>query len=171
MSNASRKAAQLQPPSPSAPPPPTDLASIAAMLHEAAQALLRFGKEQEAPEYDGSDSCACEREAHSSIEEGYKQGQFHEEVRCYRLPQYIVKREHELLTQHKQDDFFCLMDRVYDDLAATILLMRNLDDGTDFSGFEVHLMSELLSRPLEVLSSICSQFTDFELVQKTTIPA
>lgn len=161
-------------PQPHAAPPsshPTDLTSIAAMLHEAAQALLRLGKEQEAPESDESEFCGDKREASGPIEEGYNQGQFHEEIRCYRVPQYIVKREYDLLTQHEQDNFFCLVNRAYDDLSTTVMLMRNLDDEAGFSGFDVHLISELLSRPLGLLNSICSQFADFKLVEKTTIPA
>ncbi len=159
---------------PHAAPPsshPTDLTAIAAMLNEAAQALLRFGKGQEAPESGDSAPYEDESEPSSPIEEGYRRGEFHEEVRCFRLPHFTVRREYELLQQHKQPTFYHLVNRVYDDLFTTILLMRRLDDSTEISGFELHLISDNLSRPLEVLSSVCSQLADFELVQKTTVPA
>lgn len=159
---------------PHAAPPsshPTDLASIAAMLNEAAQALLRFGKGQEAPKSGDSTPRDDEREPSGPIEEGYRRGEFHEEIRCFRLPHFTVRREYELLQQHKQATLYHLVNRVYDDLFTTILLMRHLDDSTEISGFELHLISDNLSRPLEVLSSVCSQLADFELVQKTTVPA
>jgi hypothetical protein len=110
-----------------------DLASIAAMLNEAAQALLRFGKGQESSESGDSASLDDESEPSGPI--------------------------------------YHLVNRVYDDLFTTILLMRHLDDSTEISGFELHLISDNLSRPLEVLSSVCSQLADFELVQKITVPA
>lgn len=171
MSSPTKKTAQLSPPSPSVPPHPTDLTAIAAMLNEAAQALLRFGKGQETPESGDNAPHDDEREPSGPIEEGYRRGEFHEEIRCFRLPHFTVRREYELLQQHKQATFYHLVNRVYDDLFTTILLMRHLDDSTEISGFELHLISDNLSRPLEVLSSVCSQLADFELVQKTTVPA
>lgn len=158
----------LQPhPSPQSP----DLTAIAAMLNEAAQALLRFGKGQEVPESGDRAPNDDEREPSGPIEEDYRRGEFHEEIRCFRLPHFTVRREYELLQQHKQPTFYHLVNRVYDDLFTTILLMSHLDDSTEISGFELHLISDNLSRPLEVLSSICSQLADFELVQKTTVLA
>ncbi len=141
------------------------------MLNEAAQALLRFSKGQEVAESGDSAPHYDERESSVPIEEGYRRGEFHEEIRCFRLPHFTVRREYELLQQHKQATLYHLVNRVYDDLFTTILLMRHLDDSTEISGFELHLISENLSRPLDVLSSICSQLADFELVQKTTVPA
>ena len=79
MSSPSKKIAQLPPLNPSDPPPPTDLTAIAAMLNEAAQALLRFGKGQEAPESGDSAPHDDEREPSGPIEEGYSRGEFHEE--------------------------------------------------------------------------------------------
>ena len=107
---------------------PADLTSIAAMLNEAAQALLRFGKGREAPESDSSKPHDDESEPSGPIEEGYRRGKFYEEIRCFRLPHFTVRREYELLQQHKQPTFYHLVNRVYDDLFTTILLMRHLDD-------------------------------------------
>ena len=138
------------------------------MLNEAAQALLNFGKTPEAGSLEDSSE---DDESFSPIEDGYKRGEFHEEYRCFRLPYFIVRREYELLQQHKQDKFAHLVNRVYEDLYTTVLLMRHFDDSTDISGFELHLISENLSRPLGLLNTICSQLADFELIQKTTVPA
>lgn len=145
-----------------------DLTSIAAMLNEAAQALFNFGKSPEAGSLEDSTE---DEESSSPIEDGYKRGEFHEEYRCFRLLHFIVRREYELLQQYKQDKFAHLVNRVYEDLYATILLMRHMDDSTDISGFELHLISENLSRPLDLLNTICSQLADFELIQKTSLPA
>lgn len=145
-----------------------DLTAIATMFNEAAQALLNFGK---APEADPLEDSAEYEEHSGPIEDGYKRGEFHEEYRCFRLPHFIVRKEYELLQQHKQDKFSHLVNRVYEDLYTTVLLMRHFDDSTDISGFELHLISENLSRPLSLLNTICSQLADFELIQKTTVPA
>lgn len=145
-----------------------DLAAIADMLNEAAQALLNVGK---APEGNPLENSAEDEKHSSPIEDGYKRGEFHEEYRCFRLPHFIVRREYELLQQYKQDKFAHLVNRVYEDLYATILLMRHMDDSTDISGFELHLISENLSRPLDLLNTICSQLADFELIHKTSLPA
>ena len=145
-----------------------DLTAIAAMLNEAAQALLNFDKALEA---DSMEELAEDEEHATLIEDGYKRGEFHEEYRCFRLPHFIVRREYELLQQHKQDKFAHLVNRVYENLYTTVLLMRHFDDSTDISGFELHLISENLSRPLGLLNTICSQLADFELIQKTTVPA
>ena len=145
-----------------------DLTALAAMLNEAAQVLLDAGK---APDGCLPDNSVEDEESSGPIEDGYKRGEFHEEYRCFRLPHFIVRREYELLQQHKQDRFAHLVSRVYEDLYTTILLMRHIDDSTELTGFELHLISENLSRPLGLLNTICSQLADFELIQKTTVPA
>ena len=157
---------------PSGPPSP-DLHAIAAMLHKAAQTLHSFGSTSKADAADTADAVTDhdDNEACSSpIDDAYARGEFHDELRCFRLPHYIVRQEYILLQQHKKESFFQLLDSVYDDFLATILLMRNLDDGAHLSGFQLHLISNNLSRPLDLLSYICSQLADFELVQKTTAP-
>ncbi|MBB5143112.1 hypothetical protein [Desulfovibrio intestinalis] len=151
-------------------PPSPDLHAIAAILHEAAQTLHSFGNTPEADVADVADAHGYNEECPDPIENAYARGEFHDELRCFRLPHYIVRQEYALLQQHKKESFFQLLDSVYDDFLATILLMRNLDDGAHFSGFQLHLISNNLSRPLDLLSCICSQLADFELVQKTIAP-
>ena len=157
-------------------PPSPDLHAIAAILHKAAQTLHSFGSTSKTDavntvdavdavtDHDDNEACS------SPIDDAYAHGEFHDELRCFRLPHYIVRQEYALLQQHKKESFFQLLDSVYDDFLATILLMRNLDDGAHLSGFQLHLISNNLSRPLDLLSYICSQLADFELVQKTTAP-
>ena len=177
-------------PLPSGPPSP-DLHAIAAMLHKAAQTLHSFGNTPKADVVDAVDAIAAvdaidavntadaadavknhgdNEDCSRSIEDAYAHGEFHDELRCFRLPHYIVRQEYALLQQHKKESFFQLLDSVYDDFLTTILLMRNFDDGAHLSGFQVHLISNHLSRPLDMLSYICSQLADFELVQKTIAP-
>lgn len=114
--------------SPSFQSPSPDLAAIAATLNETAQALLNFGK---TPETDPLEDSSDPEKFTCPIEEGYRRGEFHEEYRCFRLPRSIVQREYELLQQYKLEKFSHLVNRVYEELSATILLMRNLDAGTD----------------------------------------
>ena len=42
---------------------------------------------------------------------------------------------------------------------------------TPVSGFELRLIGENLARPLDLLDTVCSQLADFNLVQKTSVPA
>ena len=93
------------------------------------------------------------------------------ELRCYRLPRNILERERELLAQHRESEFFQLLGKVHDELSGTVTLMRHVDDSVDFSAYDLYLISRNLSRPLELLDSICSQLADFELVQSEAVPA
>ena len=153
---------------PSAPSPQSpDLSAIAAMLSEAAQALLNIGK---APETDTVETYDEDQVPSGPIEDGYKRGEFHEEIRCFRLPSFTVRQEYELLQQHEQGRFSHLVDRIHDDLSATVMLMRHIDESVEISGFELRLIGENLARPLDLLDTVCSQLADFNLVQKTSVP-
>ena len=153
-------------PLPSRPPSP-DLQAIAALLHQAAQNLHSFSMSSKPNAVEGHGD---NEKSSGPIEDGYARGEFHDELRCFRLPHYIVRQEYALLQQHKKEKFFHLLDSVYDDLYTTTLLMRNCDDSAHISGFELHLISDTLSRPLDLLSHICSQLADFDLRQKTIAP-
>lgn len=48
--------------------------------------------------------------------------------------------------------------------------MRRLDGGADLSSYDISLISQNLSRPPELLDTICPQLADYKLVQKTTVP-
>ena len=78
---------------------------------------------------------------------------------------------YELLQQHEQGRFSHLVDRIHDDLSATVMLMRHIDESVEISGFELRLIGENLARPLDLLYTVCSQLADFNLVQKTSVPA
>ncbi len=151
-------------------PQPESLTDVAVMLREAAEALSRFGATHERTNSGDSTSSAEECES-CPLEDGYKRGEFHAEMRCFHVPSNIVEREYELLRQHKLEDFCSLVNMIYEDLLTTVMLMQRIDDGADFTGFELHLISENLSRPLKILNILCSQLADFELVEKTAVPA
>ena len=51
------------------------------------------------------------------------------------------------------------------------MLMRHIDVSVEISGFELRLIGENLARPLDLLYTVCSQLADFNLVQKTSVPA
>ena len=147
--------------------PLPDSTNLAEKLQETAQALLNFGK---TPETDPLEDSSDPEKFTCPIEEGYRRGEFHEEYRCFRLPRSIVRREYELLQQHKLEKFSHLVNRVYEEFSATILLMRRLDSGTDLSSYDIYLISQNLSRPLELLDTICSQLADYKMMQKSTVP-
>ena len=96
---------------------------------------------------------------------------FEDEIRCYPLPHYIVKREHELLRLHKRDNLPGLINMIHDDLSVIVMLLRHIESSVEVSGLDLHLIGESLARPLKVLDSVCSQLADFELVQTTIAPA
>jgi len=184
-----RNAEQSQ--SPPCSPPAAYLASIATIamsLNEAAQALLAFSKtsETEPPvnaEPESSQQCIqfCydpyERNASSSsrklaksIEKEYERGEFNDEIRCFRIPDFIVKLEYNLCCHYKQENLVDLADTVRDDLLSITLLMKHFDASVDISGDDLHLLAGCLSRPLNVLQEVCAQLADYTLVYKTTIP-
>ena len=149
-------------------PPSPDFSAIAARLSEAAQALLNAGK---APETGTVETYDADEVPSGPIENAYTRGEFHEEIRCFRLPSFTVRQEYELLQRHEQDRFSHLVNRIHDDLSATVMLMRHIDGSVEISGFELRLIGENLARPLDLLDTVCSHLADFNLVQKTSVPA
>ena len=147
-----------------------DLIAITETLNKAARLLLDFGRKQEPPDSESVESDRGDV-AHDAIQKDYARGCFHEEIRCYRLPRHIVRREYELLREHKQDNLLGLINQAHGELAATVMLMRHIDDSADLSGFDLHLIGESLARPLKIFDVICSQLADFELVKTTVVPA
>lgn len=168
MSGSQKSPRRSQDPSSCLSQPPSDPTTLTEMLQETAQALLNFGN---TPQTKILPDSTKPEEVSRTIEEGYERGEFHEEIRCFRLPRSIVRREYELLQQYQLEKFFHLVNRVYEDLSATLLLMRHLDAGTDFSSYELYLISQNLSRPVALLDTIYSQLADYELIQKTAVPA
>lgn len=90
------------------------------------------------------------------IEDAYKRGEFHKEIRCFRLPSFTVRQEYKLLQRHEQDRFSHLVNRIHDDLSATVMLMRHIDESVEISGFELRPIGENLARPLDLLDTVCS---------------
>lgn len=156
----------VRPPLPPSAPP--DLTAIAALLRQTAEALLTFGN---MPEAALGKQGAPEKPFSDPIEEGYRRGEFHEEIRCFRLPRAAVRAEYELSQQYGPATFPQLINRVYDELFAAVLLMRRHDESAGLSGLEAHLLDENLSRPLGLLHALRAPLASVELVRKTTVPA
>ena len=108
----------------------TDLAE---KLQQAAQALLAFAaKEQPEPAQRDTAAAASPKAAGPA-------GEVPHELRCYRVPSYMLKYEEETLAAHKAEDLSGLLDKVHDDLYVTAYLMEHFEDGEDIDGFTVQL--------------------------------
>lgn len=83
------------------------------------------------------------------------------ELRCYRVPSYMLKYEEETLAAHKAEDLSGLLDKVHDDLYVTAYLMEHFEDGEDIDGFTVQLIGDRLQTSVHVLSKVCSVLADF----------
>lgn len=168
MSGSQQSSSSSQQQNPCLTQPSSVPTTLAEKLQKRAQTLLNCGKTMETEPLEDSsepENVSC------PIEKGYMRGEFHEEIRCFRLPRSIVRREYELLQEHRLEKFPHLLHRVYEDLSGTLLLMRHLDAGTKLSSYDLYLISQNLSRPVALLDTICSQLADCELIQKTTVPA
>lgn len=130
----------------------TDLAE---KLQQAAQALLAFAaKEQPEPAQRDAAAAASPKAAGPA-------GEVPHELRCYRVPSYMLKYEEETLAAHKAEDLSGLLDKVHDDLYVTAYLMEHFNDGEDIDGFTVQLIGDRLQTSVHVLSKVCSVLADF----------
>ena len=130
----------------------TDLAE---KLQQAAQALLAFAaKEQPEPAQRDTAAAASPKAAGPA-------GEVPHELRCYRVPSYMLKYEEEMLDAHRAKDLSGLLGKVYDNLYVTAYLMEHFGEAEDLDGFTIHLIGSSLQSSLHVLSKVCSVFADF----------
>jgi len=102
------------------------------------------------------------------LKANYARGEFCDEIRSYRVPAFIVRKEYELLSYYEQETFFDLPDIVCADLCAILFLMKEFDIATDVSGDTMRLIAGNISRSVELLRHICTHQADFRLLQVTT---
>ena len=129
--------------------------ALAETLQQTARALLAFaaGKEPEPAECAVPDA--------SPVNPGGPAKEVPHELRCYRVPSYMLKYEEETLAAHKAEDLSGLLDKVHDDLYVTAYLMEHFNDGEDIDGFTVQLIGDRLQTSVHVLSKVCSVLADF----------
>ena len=151
--NAQRS--QPRPIPPAASPDFSHCAALAETLQQTARALLAFaaGKEPEPAECAVPDA--------SLVNPGAPAKEVPHELRCYRVPSYMLKYEEETLAAHKAEDLSGLLDKVHDDLYVTAYLMEHFEDGEDIDGFTVQLIGDRLQTSVHVLSKVCSVLADF----------
>ena len=139
----------------------TDLAE---KLQQAAQALLAFAAKEQ-PEPAQRDTAAGREDRDRLVALSPKAagpaGEVPHELRCYRVPSYMLKYEEETLAAHKAEDLSGLLDKVHDDLYVTAYLMEHFNDGEDIDGFTVQLIGDRLQTSVHVLSKVCSVLADF----------
>ena len=116
-------------PSPYSPSP--DLTAIAAMLTEAAQALVSF-----------SGTPSTEKAEHSASTG---------ETRCYYLSPAMVKHEHELLQRYRVDDFNGLIAEAHDLLAGLVKVMKSTHPDARLRGRSVSSLGSLLEQVSSLL--------------------
>lgn len=91
-----------------------------------------------------------------------------DEVRCYAVPAFIVREERQVLRMHKAENLHVLLNKVYDDLYTTAMLMRHFDESQQVHGFSIQMMGEHLLSSLKVLNTLCSLLADFDLLPEPT---
>ena len=149
---------QPRPIPPAASPDFSHCAALAETLQQTARALLAFaaGKEPEPAECAVPDA--------SPVNPGGPAKEVPHELRCYRVPSYMLKYEEDVLDAHRAKDLSGLLGKVYDDLYVTAYLMEHFGEAEDLDGFTIHLIGSSLQSSLHVLSKVCSVFADFRPV-------
>ena len=151
MSNAHPKA-KHSPPRPTNPTP-HDLAALAAMLHDAAQALLSLSESSPPVE-----STPPEEADDPTLQQ--------DEYRSYRVPFHILDDEQELLAEYGTDRIAHVFREIYTELYLMLELMKGYAERNDDEDFTYFLIAQKLFKPLDRLSKACSIIVDFELQSK-----
>lgn len=146
---------QPRPIPPAASPDFSHCAALAETLQQTARALRAFaaGKEPEPAECAVPDA--------SPVNPGGPAKEVPHELRCYRVPSYMLKYEEDVLDAHRAKDLSGLLGKVYDDLYVTAYLMEHFGEAEDLDGFTIHVIGSSLQSSLHVLSKVCSVFADF----------
>ena len=133
---------------------------LAGKLQETAEAMLAFCRSASAEK----DSSKTDDDAELA-EHGCKPGEY----RQYHLPPYALTEEGELLDRYKAENIAAL-DAIYNDLFATVFLMKGYDADTRITNFTLYQIGELLSRSLGMLSKTGSVLADYNLMHVKRIP-
>ena len=85
-----------------------------------------------------------------------------DQIRCYRVPSFMVAEEREILSAYQADDVVELLQKARDDFSLTTLFMRRFQDDFAIDGPTVQHIGESLARPLIMLNKACSILVDYE---------
>lgn len=123
---------------------------LAEKLQEVAEALLTLGQE-DPPEPDG--------EADENAPRPPKEP---DQIRCYRVPAYIVKDEQSALKEHKAENLLDFLQKAREEIYITAYLLRNFTDYEYVTGYTLNQIGEHFDRPLAMLNRLCSIFADYK---------
>lgn len=124
-----------------------DLQAVAAMLTEAAQALLHSGK-------------AAESAAAQENKPGSKN-----EIRCYRFSPLAIRMEQELLAARGAENLQGLLFEASSSLTAFTALLETMDEEAALEGFAVHILARELKRVENLLVKIQDVYSTVEPVE------
>lgn len=154
-SNAQRSDPHVAP-LPANPLDPARLTELAAILQDAAQALLAVAtRPQPEPRPEQS---AARKPAPGSADA------VPHETRCYRVPSFIVQYEKEALAAHKAENLFALFASAYSDLYVTAYLLENFSDAEEVGGPDIQMIGAHLQSTLQVLNKVRTVLADFKPV-------
>lgn len=127
---------------PSPNPQSSDLTAIAAMLNEAAQALIAF-----------SGTPSNEKAVHTAAAG---------ETRCYYLSPAMLKHERELLQRYRVDDFNGLLVEAHSLLAGLVKIIKSTHPDARLRGRSVANLGSLLEQVSSLLVRMCNIYEKAE---------
>ena len=141
--------------SPSAQPPtppgvtlnPEIISVLAEKLQDFTQALLALGR-QDPPTPTPPDAPPTPKEP--------------DQIRCYRVPGFIVRCERETLEQHQVPDLVEFLRKARNDFHLTSVFLQNFPEDSELNGFFVQQVGERLAYPINMLNELCSIFADYK---------
>jgi len=122
-----------------------EIVSVAKLLQEAAQTLLRLVQQDTAESHQGEP----EEDA----------GQ--DEYRTYRVPFHILDDEQILLETYNAKRIADALAEIRNEFFLLLELLKGHSENMDNEGFLYSLFVEQLSRPMDMLHKTCSVLADF----------
>lgn len=132
-----------------------EIASVAKLLQEAAQTLLRLVPQDEAESHQGEPEEDAEQD----------------EYRTYRVPFHVLDDEQELLEEYNTDRLTHVLSEIHTDLSLMVELLKGYAEGKDYEGFTYFLFAQKIQQPLDRLSKACSVTVDWDLMKREAIKA
>lgn len=86
------------------------------------------------------------------------------------MPPHALTEEGELLDRYEAENIAAALDAIYNDLFATVFLMKGYDADTRITNFTFYQIGELLSRSLGMLNKTGSVLADYNLMHVRRIP-
>lgn len=157
MSHNPLNARRSQLPIPDLPLP--DLATLAATLHSAAQALARHCEQAVPPE----------RQKHETALTGVPDPAPSEnsgEMRCYRYSPATIRRERELLQTYNAEDFRDLIAQTHVLLVGMVKVMKSVHPDARMKGYVISSLGSLLEQASILTLRMRNVYSTVELVDK-----